>query len=70
MNTFYANVGKNLKRVKTVNQLTMDTSTDSLFFEPTDTVEVNKITNTLNDQSAGGIDGIGNVVIKTLSQFL
>lgn len=74
MNTFYANVGKNLnkkkKRKKPANLPKTDTNTNSLFFEPTDTVEVNKIINTLNDQSAGGIDGVSNVVIKTLSQFL
>ena len=44
--------------------------TVSFFLQPTNAVEVEKIMKTLNQQSAGRIDGVSNRVIKTLSPFL
>ena len=75
MNSFFANVGKNLnnkKRRKKNNKLTnIDTSnSDSFFLEPTDMTEIDKVIKTLNVRSAAGIDGVGNGVIKSLSNFI
>ena len=41
-----------------------------VFLQLTNTVEVEKIIKTLNEQSAGGIYGVSNQVIKKLSPFL
>ena len=40
------------------------------FLQPTNTIENEKIIKPLKEQSTGGIDGVSNRVIKTLTPFL
>ena len=75
MNSYFASIGSHLnkKKVKNKKSATNFTETiinESFFIQPTDPTEIQKIIKTLVDQTAAGMDGIGNKIIKLLSDHL
>ena len=72
MNSLFTSIGSHLnkKNVQNQNRFTNFTETiinESFFINSTDPTEVEKIIKTLVDQTAAGIDGIGNKIIKLLN---